>query len=147
MTPAHEVLDATDAYDIGIYGIAEPNAVMACHLKNAINVQRKKRFDGNGFIAAPSGPGRKSGYNPGDILQLIRGQASGRHSKSGANKWGRFSWMTLRGKNSKKLCIITAYRVCQTKGTTPASRYSTTAHWQQVKAMIKQGCRDPDPRT
>jgi len=70
----------------------------------------------------------------------------GRHSKSGADKWGRFSWITLRGKNSKKLYVVTAYRVCQANGTTPSSRESTTAHWQQVKAMIKQGYRDPDPR-
>ena len=68
-TPAQEVLDAMEAYDIGIYGIAEPNAVMTGHLKNAINVQIKKRF-GYGFIAASSGPGRKLGYNPGVYYKL-----------------------------------------------------------------------------
>jgi len=54
--PAQEVLYATKLYDIGIYGIAEPNAVMMDYLKNTINVQIKKRF-GCGFIAASSGPG------------------------------------------------------------------------------------------
>jgi len=56
--PAQEVLDATKSYDIGIYGITEPNTVMTDYLKNAINVHIKKRF-GSGFIAASSGPGRK----------------------------------------------------------------------------------------
>ena len=50
------------------------------------------------------------------------------------------------GKNDNKLCIITAYRVCQTKGTTPNSPDSITAYWQQVQAMIKDGKVNPDPR-
>ena len=79
-------------------------------------------------------------------MQLIRGKATGRHMESGTDKLGRYSWMTLHGSNAKKLCIITAYRVVQGKGSTPKSRESTTAHWQQVKAMIKEGKEAPDPR-
>ena len=143
--PVNKVLDATDDYNIGIFGIAEPNTVFNDDLNTAINASIKKCF-GNGFIRAKSCPGKHTGYNPGGIMQIIRGELAGRHKSSGTDKMGRYSWMTLRGRNDKTLCIITAYRVCQSKGTTPVSRESNTAHWQQVQAMIRYGAVAPDPR-
>ena len=44
----------------------------------------------------------------------------------------------------KKICIIMSYRMCQTRGTISSLQDSTTAHYQQVHAMIKQGYSDPD---
>jgi len=92
--PAQDVLNATATCDIGVYGIAEPNTAMNDSIKTAINTRIKSRF-GSGFITAESGPGRKTGYNPGGIMQVIQGKVAGRHSQSGAEKWGRFLWLTL----------------------------------------------------
>jgi len=125
LDPAPEVLEATSIYDISIFGIAEPSTVFDDSITHTIDAKIKKQF-GRGFI---SGEGRKSGYNPGGIMQLIRGRATGRHMASGTDKLGRYSWMTLRGSNTKKLCVVTAYRVVQGKGSTPKYRESTTAHW------------------
>ncbi len=79
-------------------------------------------------------------------MQMIRGTTAGRHAKSGGDRYGRYSWMELQGKNSRRLCIITAYRVTQQKGTRPASADCNTAYWQQVQGMIKDGVYEPDPR-
>ena len=144
--PAREILDATDQFGIDIYGVAEPNAIFNEEFKIAINASIKQRF-GCGSIAASSCPSkRSSGYNPGGIMQLIRGKPTGRLMDHGVDKLGRMSWMTLRGKNDRKLCIMSCYRVVQTKGTVPINRESNTAHWQQVQQMIKDGKSKPDPR-
>ena len=37
------------------------------------------------------------------------GSMTGRHLESGASPLGQYSWMTFRGANAKKLCIISAY--------------------------------------
>ena len=76
-------------------------------------------------------------------MQLIRGSSAGRHIRNGRDRYGRFLWIDIQGKNDKKACIITAYRAldCQALKATPH-----TAYWQQVTAMIKDGYVDPDPR-
>jgi len=144
--PAEDVFDAATQYDIGLCGIAEPNCAMDENLTAAMEIAAKKRF-GCGIVSAASTPGtKKTGYLPGGILQLARGSIGGRHEKRGYDKMGNFTWMTLRGRNKKKLCVITAYRVCQIKGSKPSSPDSNTSYWQQVQLMIKHGIEEPDPR-
>ena len=79
-------------------------------------------------------------------MQLIRGNVSGCHTKSNGDKYGRYTWMKLGGKNNNKLCIITAYRVFQEKGTQLSLENCNTSYWQQVKLFINNGTVDPDPR-
>ena len=82
---------------------------------------------------------------------MIRGNPAGRHHSRGTDPLGRYSWNTLRGSNDKLLCIITAYRVCQRKGTSPNFNPKRsppkTAHWQQTMALIDHGINNPDPRS
>ena len=54
--------------------------------------------------------------------------------------------MKLGGKNDNKLCVITAYRIVQEKGTQPISENYNVSYWQQVKTFNNSGTVDPDPR-
>jgi len=47
--------------------------------------------------------------------------------------------------HQETMCSNSLQRVVQTKGSTPFFWKSTTAHWQQVKAMIKDDKEAPDP--
>ena len=142
--PADEVFEASRKYHLGILGIAESNCAWDEDLKIRIKASMKQQF-GNGVMSCASSKVRRHGYLPGGVMQLLHGQSAGRHVKSGADKYGRFTWMVLNGKNNNKLCVITAYRVCQAKGTTPNTPDSITAYWQQVQEMIKDRKVDPDP--
>ena len=148
--PAFEVIQAATELDIDIYGITEPNVAMTPEFKNRIDINTKRAF-GRGFNTCTSTPHKSTGYLPGGIIQMIRGNPAGRHHSRGTDQLGRYSWNVLRGANDKLLCIITAYRVCQRKGTkpnfNPKRTPPKTAHWQQTLAMIDIGINNPDPRT
>jgi hypothetical protein len=56
---------------------------------------------------------------------------------------GRWSYITLRGKDNKKLTIVTGYRVCQA---TPSSAGIKTAYMQQYR-KISAKLRDTDKQS
>ena len=56
-------------------------------------------------------------------------------------KQGRWSFLTLEGKNGRKFTIITAYRVC--KGNHKGTK---TAYQQQWVLQREVGIENPDPR-
>ena len=131
--------------DIDIFGITEPNVAFTESFVSAVNGLVKKAF-GRGHITYATMPNKKRGYHPGGILQLAQGTASARSTKHGGDKYGRYAWEEFHRKNNNKLCIITAYRVTQKKGTQPRSMDSNTVYWQQVQAMMNDGSVSPDPR-
>mmetsp|Transcript_11381 Transcript_11381/g.24278 ORF Transcript_11381/g.24278 Transcript_11381/m.24278 type:complete len:216 (+) Transcript_11381:1201-1848(+) len=143
--PAEDVMEVMSDYDISVLGIAEPNCVINDNIKTNINARMKKMF-GRGHASGSSMPRKQPGYLPGGILQFIQGNSAGRHVSSKSDKYGRFTWMNLHGKNNSKLCIITMYRVVQTYGTQPHDVESNTAYWQQVKVLIKEGKHRANPR-
>lgn len=115
--PAFELFEALRECNTGIFGVAEPNCGMDDAIVLPINAKLKKGY-GTGFASVASTPGSvtsKTGYQPGGIMQLIQGEAARRHHSMGSDPLGKFTWMTLRGRNDRKLCVITAYRVCQKK--------------------------------
>jgi hypothetical protein len=75
-------------------------------------------------------------YQPGGTLTLVGNPwASRSTTSSDPSGMGRWSEVTVRGK-SKKVTFITAYRVCQRKGTHPGSR---TAYHQQCCILRTKG--------
>ncbi|KAL7519229.1 hypothetical protein ACHAWF_000218, partial [Thalassiosira exigua] len=82
-------------------------------------------------------------YQPGGNALTILGNLVGRRSDSGADDQGRFCWYTLRGRRDEGVCIISAYRVCQT---TPSQAGATSAFMQQYTHLRKEGQSKPNPR-
>ena len=56
----------------------------------------------------------------------------------------RFAWSEMRGQRDESICIIPAYQVSQTKGTTAGPN---TAYSQQIDHMIVEGDTIFDPLT
>ena len=84
---------------------------------SAINTKIKTQF-GHEYISAASTLNNTSEYLPGGVVQLIHRSSAGRHHSMGKDPLAKFAWTILWGGNGRLLFIITAYRFCQTKGTT-----------------------------
>jgi hypothetical protein len=79
---------------------------------------------------------------PGGVAQLTMNQILNLHTRSGADKLGRWVWQEYQVNGIYSLFVITAYRVCPKPP--PTSAKTTTWH-QQERALRTKGIYD-DPR-
>ncbi|KAL7546462.1 hypothetical protein ACHAWF_009794, partial [Thalassiosira exigua] len=142
--PAEDALDSHQNYGLSVFGIAEPNCGFDDKTVSLINAALT-RDHGRGYAVCGS-TSNKPGYTPGGIMQMVTGSIAGRPGGRGCDPMGRFAWTKFHGKGDARLCVITAYRVVQKKGT-PFDGNSNTAYKQQVESMLRQGKIDPDPRS
>lgn len=79
-----------------------------------------------------------SNYQPGGTATIITDQWTSRIISTGMDPYdlGRWSFVHLRGKSDKTICVITAYRVCNDKYTGPKTAY------QQQKRQLSEIFRD-----
>ena len=98
---------------------------------------------GNGQIATSSSQSGTDGYQPGGTALVAHGCSAGRISCRRGDRMGRYSYMALRGKDGCGVLVISAYRVCQSRGTVAGP---DTAFMQQVAALRSAGVVNPDPR-
>jgi hypothetical protein len=86
---------------------------------------------------------RTGRYLPGGTTTSVLGEQSSRVIQSGTDNtgMGRYSWVTLQGKENRTITMISAYRVCSTKTPGPFTAYSQQAH-----IMSLRGNTNPDPR-
>jgi hypothetical protein len=86
-------------------------------------------------------------YQPGGTVTLAVDRWTSRVVLSGADPYGlgRWSYLMLRGKQDRQICIITAYRVCKDKYTGPKTAYQQQR--RQLSAMFRQQnvIVDPEP--
>ena len=79
----------------------------------------------------------------GGTASILHGILSPRLHKQGSDKGGRWSWITINGKNRRQLCIISAYRV---NDFTTNNAGDNTAWRSQERFLIQQGHVQPNPR-
>jgi len=86
-------------------------------------------------------------YQPGGTVTLVVDRWTSRVISSGADPYGlgRWSYLKLRGKQDRQICIITAYRVCNDKYTGPKTAYQQQR--RQLSEMFRQQNKviDPEP--
>ena len=70
----------------------------------------------------------------------------GRRPITGQDTIGRFCWQAFHGNEGRKLVIITAYRVSQSKHFKSPHKRDNTAHFQQKTALLERGILSPDPK-
>jgi len=83
-------------------------------------------------------------YQPGGTFTATLGPWTSRviHTGSDASGLGRWSYITLRLKEPKKLTIVSGYRVCDQN----PSLGSRTSYNQQLRLLMAAGHYNPDPR-
>ena len=79
----------------------------------------------------------------GGTASILHGLLSPRINQRGSEAGGRWSWFEINGKNNSKLCIISAYRVCEFTTTTAGDN---TAWKLQERYLISTGHVNPNPR-
>eukprot|EP00957_Ditylum_brightwellii_P141445 10775898-Ditylum_brightwellii.AAC.1 len=77
----------------------------------------------------------KTRYQSGGTATLVTSLACHRVCDSGDDKYGRWLYVTLKGKNKRKIIVITAYRVCTN---TLATAGENTCWMQQRCALQKK---------
>ena len=97
----------------------------------------------SGSTVMASAPSNAKHYLPGGVAMMARGKIEGRITRRVPDSLGRFTYMSLKGKNNTGVLVVTVYRVCQKKGTKTGPN---TAYIQQHVAMREAGIKDPDPR-
>ncbi len=83
-------------------------------------------------------------YQPGGTAVSIRNQWATRFLEKGADTFGRYSWLTVAGRGTKKITFISAYRVCD--GAKEASITSRTVRAQQEWMYADRGHSSIDLR-
>jgi hypothetical protein len=131
-----------------IQGFVECNCPCTQQNKHLFQLSLQEQYNNNihmAFSASPvvSTSGEKSNYQPGGVMQIVRGTAFGRITSNGTDKLGRYSWHCLAGSRDEGIVVITAYRVCQERSNNAGPK---TAFMQQYTALLEQGITDPNPR-
>ena len=108
------------------------------------NMATKNYWTGHHSSHSTSTAAPRTGrYLPGGTTTSVLGEQSSRVIQSGTDNtgMGRYSWVTLQGKENRTITMISAYRVCSTKTPGPFTAYSQQAHIMSI-----QGNTNPDPR-
>ena len=135
-------ITAIGALQADVAGYAEINSNATNKFQDRVRSHMQAHL-GTSRLITSSGKATKDGYLPGGVLQAIIGHHNGRIRQQGSDKWGRFAWHTMLGRRDEGIIVITAYRVCQRKGTRTTAR---TAYNQQISEMISEGYQNLDPR-
>jgi hypothetical protein len=85
---------------------------------------------------SPDAPHSISNFNMGGNMAIVQGGLSGRCADQGADIYGRWSWITLKG-SENNLVILCCYKVCRNGGT-PGG---TSVAQQEVRSMLKRDHR------
>jgi len=106
-------MEAIKLLQVDVYGLQEPNLNTSCpKIAYDVNSLFKTNDVGMKIQLSTSPELFPSRYKPGGTLTGLTSKLVGKVHSQGSDPVGRWSWITLHGKNSKKFTIITAYRVC-----------------------------------
>lgn len=136
-------LDAVRSLGIDCQGMVETNCPWTPGAKWKFEMMMERVFQQSKTIFSSGTAAYDKKYQPGGNLLTINGDSTGRVNKSKGDKWGRFSYMELRGKRDEGVLVITAYRVCHEASDYPGPY---TAYTHQYTEMTKAGINDPNPR-
>eukprot|EP00957_Ditylum_brightwellii_P052071 3949705-Ditylum_brightwellii.AAC.1 len=84
----------------------------------------------------------KTKYQPRGTATLVTTSKINTVCASDGDKYGRWSFVMLKGKYKRKVTVITAHGVCQN---TLATAGGNTCWMQQWYALWKKGITVPDP--
>jgi adenine specific DNA methylase Mod len=83
-----------------------------------------------------------STYKPGGTTIITQEDATGRITSQDSDKYGRWSYLHLQGKDDKTITYITAYQVCAK----PTTLQGITAYHQQEIACKREKRTKTNPR-
>ena len=100
------------------------------------------RRNGPGAAIAASDCSTKEGYLPGGTALLFKGQHSRRILSRASDKWGRFCYALLSGKDETVIPVLVLYHVCQKRESVTSPN---TSYAREVNHLRLKGHKYPDP--
>jgi Reverse transcriptase (RNA-dependent DNA polymerase) len=140
-------LESMQQMEVGLFGWAETNTNWLNPATQSLFRQSANKILNTTKITfSTSSIPTTSKYKPGGTCTTLVGKWGGRATQeAGADPtgMGRWSYITLQGKNTTSITIITAYRVSQKS---MPQRGEGTAFHQEYMMLSKAGHKKPDPR-
>jgi hypothetical protein len=124
----------------------EPNLQWGGALLRHAKDLQKRFFNHGQFITSESHLQFPTSFKPGGTCIDINGKWATRVTDRGTDPTGqgRWSYLTISGRNSLDIMFLSVYRVCQTRGSKVGPRM--TAYAQQWTLSRVAGKQDPNPR-
>ena len=156
-------VEAISRLELDITALPETKSSKNGRTREVLQRQLNMRV-GSSMVVEASAPRIRSNdnnYQPGGVMLTLTGKVTGRVNTIYSDPMGRFTYAKLQGSRDEGILMISAYRVCQKKGSISGP---TTAFTQQIGAMLqeerlaaeqlqkegrtipKQNRRDLDPR-
>ena len=129
--------------DVHLFAAAEHNLdTNKFAVQKSLHDIARRSFQHYNLQTATSTILAKNLYKPGGTLLMAQGDLVGRIKERGSDSLGRWSWMTMVGKNQRMITIISAYQVCARS----SKRTGTTAYHQQESILRTRGIKKAKPR-
>jgi len=145
----YEIGESAIDTDTDIMGFAETcvNFSMTNEVINPIQAILRQYWNHTKLTTSiAADPASNTSYQRGGTATIVTGNTVGRiETMASDNELGRWSCVTLAGKEGRKLTIITAYQVCKDS---PSSADTGGAYMQQYRILNKKntGKKAVDPR-
>ena len=146
-TKAKGIFGALRKWNAGIVCVSETQTSWENKLCRELMAQELRRVDQYGKITSSSSDALSASLvKPGGTAIISDGGWSSKLIDQGRDPsgLGRWSFITIVGKQDTKLTVICAYRVC--KGQNINNVGPTTAYAQQYGLLKKAGKKSPNPR-
>ena len=135
------ILATLRSWDANILCLAETQTAWDNYICRMNVGNELRKIDGHaGFIGSSSSAVCCSVYKPGGTLTVYDGNWASRISKGvDKHKLGRWSYITIEGRNTSILTIITAYRCC--RGQTSRTTGLSGSYSQQESILRARGIK------
>ena len=143
-----DILYLMETNQVDMYGLAETNITWNPTIKNILFYKLRQHVSSNKnsvkLVSASCDDPTHGIYQPGGVCQVTVGKVAGRAGMSGSDPHGlgRWTYITLQGKEGRKVVVVTLYRLAQ--ASQPLGH--RTAYNQQFRLLRRQGKKKPLPK-
>ena len=139
ITKVNGVISVLDRWEANVVCCAETQTAWEkCHVRQCVEAELRKQDQYATMIGSSSDIHTCEAYKPGGTLTIVDGNWSSRITKHvDSHKLGRWSYVTIKGRDDSHFTIITAYRCCS--GQTKKSVGAHSSYMQQETLLRKAG--------
>jgi len=148
LTDWNDVLSHMKANEIDVFGMAETNIDWNPSIRNKLYAQLRQHMECTGnkvkLLATSSDEPTIGIKQYGGVAMVTHGDIVGRIGRSGNDEHGlgRWVYMTIQGKEGRKVVVVTLYRLSQNRPT----EGQHTAYNQQYRILRQRGETKPEPQ-
>jgi hypothetical protein len=138
-------MDFLSSINASLFAFSEPNLQWDSTLLHEAKTLQRRFFSHGQLVTSESDLQFPTSYKPGGTCIGVNGKWTTRITDRGVDPTGqgRWSYVTISGRDAPDIMFISAYRVCQRAGSKAGP---LTAYAQQWTMSYVAGNKNPDPR-